>query len=134
MDTTDIRKVIPHDREAEQSVIGSMMLNPDAILAAMDILQAEDFYNRSYGVLFETMVELYSAGKAVDPVILQSELRKKDVPPELGNMEYIADLVGAVPTSANISFYARIVKDKSILRSLLIFPPGAILTGRKRAV
>ncbi len=119
MDTTDIRKVIPHDREAEQSVIGSMMLNPDAILAAMDILQAEDFYNRSYGVLFETMVELYSAGKAVDPVILQSELRKKDVPPELGNMEYIADLVGAVPTSANISFYARIVKDKSILRSLL---------------
>ena len=119
MDTTDIRKVIPHDREAEQSVIGSMMLNPDAILAAMDILQAEDFYNRSYGVLFETMVELYSAGKAVDPVILQSELRKKDVPPELGNMEYIADLVGSVPTSANISYYAEIVKDKSILRSLL---------------
>ncbi len=119
MDTTDIRKVIPHDREAEQSVIGSMMLNPDAILAAMDTLQAEDFYNRSYGVLFETMVELYSAGKAVDPVILQSELRKKDVPPELGNMEYIADLVGSVPTSANISYYAEIVKDKSILRSLL---------------
>ena len=119
MEATDIRKVIPHDREAETSVIGSMMLNPDAILTAMDMLEADDFYNRSYGVLFETLVSLYSAGKAIDPVILQSELRKKDVPAEISNLEYIADLISSVPTSVNIAFYAEIVKNKSILRNLL---------------
>lgn len=116
---TEIKRVIPHDKEAEQSVIGSMMLNSDAIQTAMDILTGDDFYNRSYGILFDTMVELYSAGKAIDPVILQSELKKKDVPSEVSNLEYIADLISSVPTSANVSFYADIVKDKAILRDLI---------------
>ena len=110
MDETIIKRVMPNSLEAEQSVIGSMIMDKDAIVTAMEMLLREDFYHQQYGVLFETMVELYSDGQPVDLVTLQNKLKEKDVPKEVSSLEFVRDLVTAVPTSANIKYYATIVK------------------------
>lgn len=119
MDETIIKRVMPNSLEAEQSVIGSMIMDKDAIVTAMEILLREDFYHQQYGVLFETMVELYSEGQPVDLVTLQNKLKEKDVPKEVSSLEFVRDLVTAVPTSANIKYYATIVKENSVKRKLI---------------
>ncbi len=114
-----VKRVMPHSLEAEQSVIGSMIMDRDAIVTAADLLGKDDFYHKQYGVLFETIVELYNSGAAVDMVTLQNRLREKNVPPEISSLEYVGGLVAAVPTSANVRYYAEIVQEKSILRKLI---------------
>lgn len=114
-----IKKVLPHSTEAEQSVIGSMLMDKDAIVAASEIVSAEDFYEHRYGVLFDAMLELFNEGKPVDLITLQNKLKEKDVPPELCSLEFIRDLIASVPTSANVRYYANIVKEKSTLRQLI---------------
>lgn len=114
-----IKRIMPHSLEAEQSVIGSMMMDRDAILTASEMLVKEDFYHQQYGILFETITELFNSGAAVDMITLQNRLREKNVPPEISSLEYVADLITAVPTSANVRYYAQIVQDKSILRKLI---------------
>ena len=119
MDEALIRRTLPHNVEAEQSVIGSMIMDSDAVVAASEIITAEDFYGSQYGILFQAMVELYSAGKPIDIVTLQDKLSQMDVPAELSSIEFIRDLLVAVPTSANVKYYAKIVKEKSTLRKLI---------------
>ena len=114
-----VKRILPHSIEAEQSVIGSMIMSRDAISVASEIITGEDFYSRQYGVLFETMVELNDEGKPVDLITLQDRLKEKDVPPEISSLEFIRDLITAVPTSANIKYYAGIVAEKSTLRKLI---------------
>ncbi len=118
-DEAILKRVLPHSMEAEQSVIGAMIMDRDAIVSASEILTGEDFYNKQYGVLFETMVALHDAGSAVDLVTLQNKLKEKDVPPEVASPEFIRDLITAVPTSANIKYYANIVAEKATLRRLI---------------
>ena len=119
MEEAVIKRIMPNSLEAEQSVIGSMIMDRDAIMAASEILIAEDFYHKQYGILFEAMLELFEDGKPVDLVTLQNRLKEKNVPPEISSLEYVRDLVTAVPTSANIRHYANIVKEKALLRSLI---------------
>ncbi len=114
-----LKRILPHSIEAEQSVIGSMILDREAIVTASELITGEDFYNKQYGVMFETMVALHDAGNAVDIVTLQDKLKEKDVPPEVASPEFIRDLITAVPTSANIRYYANIVAEKSTLRRLI---------------
>ncbi|MDD3206601.1 MAG: replicative DNA helicase [Lachnospiraceae bacterium] len=114
-----LKRVLPHSIEAEQSVIGSMLIDREAITAATEIVSEEDFYSKQYGILFEAMVELNDEGKPVDLVTLQDRLREKDVPPEVSSLEFVRDLITAVPTSANIKYYANIVAEKSTLRKLI---------------
>ena len=114
-----LKRVLPHSIEAEQSVIGSMILDREAITIASELIFPEDFYNKQYGVLFESMVELNDEGKPVDLVTLQNKLKEKDVPPEVSSLEFIRDIITAVPTSANVRYYARIVAEKSTLRKLI---------------
>ncbi len=114
-----IKRVMPHSPEAEQSVIGSMIMDRDAIVTASGMLSKEDFYQQQYGILFETITELFNAGAAVDMVTLQDRLRAKNVPPEISSLEYVGDLIAAVPTSANVESYAQIVQEKSLLRRLI---------------
>ena len=118
-DEAILKRVLPHSIEAEQSVIGSMIMDREAIVVASEIITGEDFYNRQYGVLFETMVELNDSGRPVDLVTLQDKLKEKDVPPEISSLEFIGDLIRAVPTSANIKYYANIVAEKATLRRLI---------------
>jgi len=119
MDESVIKKIPPHSIEAEQSVIGSMIMDRDAIVVASELISGEDFYNKQYGVLFETMRELNDKGLPVDLVTLQDKLKEKDVPPEVSSLEFVRDLITAVPTSANIKYYANIVAEKSTLRKLI---------------
>ena len=119
MEENVIKRILPHSIEAEQSVIGSMIMDREAIVTASELVTGEDFYNRQYGILFETMVELNDAGSPVDLVTLQNKLREKDVPPEVSSLEFVRDLIAAVPTSANIKYYAAIVAEKSTLRKLI---------------
>ena len=114
-----LKRVLPNSIEAEQSVIGSMIMDREAITVASEIISGDDFYGRQYGVVFDTMVELNDEGKPVDLVTLQDRLKEKDVPPEVSSLEFVRDLVTAVPTSANIKFYANIVAEKSTLRKLI---------------
>ncbi|MDD3186534.1 MAG: replicative DNA helicase [Anaerostipes sp.] len=119
MDEAFIKKIQPNSIEAEQSVIGAMIMDRDAIADVSDIVNADDFYQKQNGVLFESMVELYKEGKPVDLVTLQNKLREKDVPESMKSLEFIRDLIEAVPTSANAKQYANIVKDKATLRKLI---------------
>ena len=119
MDEALIKRVLPHSVEAEQSVIGSMLMDREAIIAASEIITGADFYQHQYGVIFDAMVELFNEGKPVDLVTLQNRLREKDVPPEISSMEFVRDLLNAVPTSANVRHYANIVSEKAVLRRLI---------------
>lgn len=116
---TLIRRTMPNSLEAEQSLIGSMIMDRDAILVASELLLKEDFYHQQYGILFEAMVELFNDQEPVDLITLQNKLREKNVPPEISSLEYVKDLVDAVPTSANAKYYAEIIKDKSLLRRMI---------------
>ena len=114
-----LKRVLPHSIEAEQSVIGSMIMDREAITVASELICGDDFYGKQYGVVFDTMVELNDEGKPVDLITLQDRLREKDVPPEVSSLEFIRDLITAVPTSANIKYYASIVAEKATLRKLI---------------
>lgn len=119
MEEALMKRILPHSMEAEQSVIGSMIMSRDAIIEASEIITGADFYQQQYGVVFEAMVELHDEGKAVDLVTLQERLKEKDLPPEISSMEFVRDLLSAVPTSANVKYYAEIVAEKSMLRKLI---------------
>ena len=119
MEETLIKRVMPNSLEAEQSVIGSMIMDQDAIVTAMEILLQEDFYHKQYGILFDAMIELYSSGQPVDLVTLQNKLKEKDVPQEVSSLEFVGELVRAVPTSANVKYYCNIVKENSMKRKLI---------------
>ena len=120
MDENVIKRIMPHSLEAEQSVIGSMFIDAEAIAAATEQISGEDFYNRQYGVVFDTIVELNNEGKPIDFVTLQDRLRsKEDVPPEVSGLGFLTNLIAAVPTSANIKYYAGIVAEKATLRRLI---------------
>lgn len=119
MEEALIKRVMPNSVEAEQSVIGSMIMDREAIMATSEIIGKEDFYQSQYGVLFEAMVELYNEGKPVDLITLQNRLKKKDVPPEISSLEFVRDLLNIVPTSANVKYYAGIVREKATLRKLI---------------
>lgn len=119
MEEALLKRILPHSIEAEQSVVGSMIMDREAIVVASEIITGDDFYSKQYGILFETMVELNDEGKPVDLVTLQDRLKEKDVPPEVSSLEFVRDLITAVPTSANIKYYANIVAEKSTLRRLI---------------
>ena len=119
MEEALVKRIMPHSLEAEQSVIGSMIMDRDAILTASEQLVKDDFYHQQYGILFETITELFNSGAPVDLITLQNRLREKNVPPEISSLEYVGDLVTTVPTSANVKYYAEIVKEKAVLRKLI---------------
>lgn len=119
MEEAIIKKILPHNIEAEQSVIGAMLMDKDAIMTAAEMISGDDFYQTAYGVLFDAMVELFNEGKPVDLITLQERLKEKNVAPEISSMEYVRDVINSVPTSANIKYYAEIVQEKSTLRKLI---------------
>ena len=119
MEEAVLKRVMPHSIEAEQSVIGSMLLDRDAVVSASELLHGDDFYSKQYGIVFDAMVELHTEGKPVDLIVLQEKLREKDVPPEVSSLEFMKDIMTVVPTSANIKQYANLVAEKSTLRRLI---------------
>ncbi len=119
MEEQMIKRILPHSTEAEQSVIGAMLLDQEAIITASEILVAEDFYNPQFKTLYHAMITLYQEGKPADLVTLQNKLKEQEVPAELCTVEFISGIISSVPTSANIKYYADIVKEKAVLRRLI---------------
>ena len=121
MDTDEkaIKRIPPNSMDAEMSVIGSMMLSPDAILTASEMLTPESFYARQYGIFFRAILEIYNAGKPVDSVTILEKLKEMQAPPEIRNARFIAELIESVPSSTSIRSYAKIVRDNAIKRELI---------------
>ncbi len=119
MDEALIKRIQPHSIDAERGVIASMLMDADAITKASEMLDADDFYQRQYGILFSAMTELNNSGTPVDLITLQEALKSKDVPEELSSVEFLGNLLDAVSTSANVRHYAQIVSDKSALRKMI---------------
>ena len=119
MDDNLLKRVMPHNLEAEQSVIGSMLMDSHAIETATEILTGEDFYAKQNGILFEAMKELNAERKPVDVVTLHAKLAEKQAPEEMQSPEFIRSILDAVPTSANVKYYAQIVYEKATLRRLI---------------
>ena len=124
MEEALIKRVLPHSIEAEQSVVGAMLMDKEAIMTASEIISGEDFYQTTYGVVFGAIVELYNEGKPVDLITLQDRLREKDVPEEIQSLEFVRELLTSVSTSANVKYYADIVAEKSMLRKLIRLTEG----------
>ncbi|MFJ8459974.1 MULTISPECIES: replicative DNA helicase [Lysinibacillus] len=112
-------RVPPHNREAEQSVIGAIFLDPQALITASEILLADDFYQNAHKKIFETMLRLSDQGKAIDVVTVTEELSAKKEIEDVGGLSYLLELANAVPTAANVVHYAKIVEEKALLRRLI---------------
>ena len=119
MEEAVIKRTMPHSLEAEQSVIGAMILDREAILKASEFITGEDFYQKQYGVVFDTIVELFNQNEPVDLVTLQERLRAKEVPEEISNMGFVRKILDDLPTTTNAGKYAEIVAEKSLLRKLI---------------
>lgn len=119
MDESVIKRILPHNLTAEQSVIGSMLIDNETISIASEILTAEDFYQHQYGLIFDAIVSLHNDNQSADVITVQNKLKESNVSPELYSIEFISNIVASVPTSANIRSYANIVYEKSILRKTI---------------
>jgi len=112
-------KIPPQNLEAEMAVLGSMLLDEEAISIAVEALDSNYFYKDHHKKIFEAILQLYNANKAVDLITLTNELKRTNALDEIGGASFLAALANAVPTSANINHYVNIVKEKGILRSLI---------------
>jgi len=112
-------KIPPQNMEAEQSVIGSVFLDKEAIYKVMRILSPNDFYSESHKLIYEVLLDLNDNALAIDLLTVTENLRQKDYLDKVGGVTYIASLPGMVPTSANVEHYAKIVEEKSLLRTLI---------------
>ena len=110
MDEALIKRILPHNGEAERAVIASMLMDPDAVITAAEMITGDDFYQRQYGILFDTIVEMNNKNIPVDLITLQESLKTKDVPEELSSVEFLSDLLNDVATSVNVKQYAQLVR------------------------
>lgn len=109
----------PQNIEAEQSVLGALMLDKDAIIKVADSIRPEDFYRKSHETIFRAMFELYEKQEPIDVLSLSNRLKEKEELENVGGLSYLTSLVNAVPTAAHVAHYANIVKEKKILRDLI---------------
>jgi replicative DNA helicase len=114
-----INKIPPQNIDAEQSVLGAMLLNKDAIYKVMEILKPEDFYRDSHKVIYEAILNLNDKNEPVDMITVSEALRQKGVIEQAGGVSYVATLASLVPTAANVEHYANIVEEKALLRTLI---------------
>ncbi|MEN1966556.1 replicative DNA helicase [Lentibacillus sp. N15] len=127
-----IDRTPPHNIEAEQAVIGAIFLEPDAFSQASERLMPEDFYRASHQRIFETMMRLSDLGEPIDLVTVTTSLSNAKLLDEVGGVSYLTDVAGSVPTAANISYYSKIVEEKSILRRLIRTATDIVTTGFTR--
>jgi replicative DNA helicase len=118
-DAPAFERVPPHNIEAEESVLGSMLMSKDAIAEALELLSEEDFYRPAHRTVFRTVLELYAKGQAVDAVTVSEHLRRDGVLQDIGGAPFLFTLVSGVPTAANAGYYGRIVKEAGTLRRLI---------------
>lgn len=109
----------PHNTEAEQSVLGSILLQPSALISAMEFLQAHDFYRRAHQLIFQSMIDLNEKNEEIDVVTVSNLLETNKQLEDVGGSAYLAEIANVVPTAANIEYYSKIVEERSLLRRLI---------------
>lgn len=114
-----IQRIPPNNLEAEQSVLGAMLLDKEAISISTEIISGEDFYREAHKEIFEAIVEIYEKGEPVDLITLTEKLKTRNTLDAVGGITYLTNLMDAVPTTHNVRYYAKIIEDKSILRRLI---------------
>ena len=119
MEETLQDRIPPHSIEAEQSILGSIFLDPETVVNVLEYLETSDFYRKNHQIIFDAILQLNNRNEAIDVVTIANELDTKNQLENAGGMEYLAELAVAVPTSANVEYYAKIVEEKSILRNLI---------------
>lgn len=119
MDNELVSRVQPSDTIAEQAVLGSMLVDKDAVIAAIEILKPEDFYREDNKEIYAAMIELYGLGQQIDIITLSEQLKLRGTLEKVGDTNYIATLIDNVPTTSNIDSYVKIVEQKSVLRQLI---------------
>ena len=112
-------RIPPHSVEAEQSVLGSILLDKEAMISVSETLVPEDFYKEAHKVIYESMLKLYNSQSEIDLITLTDELRDQGYLDDIGGIAYITSLSTVVPTTSNIKYYVNIVKEKSISRQLI---------------
>ena len=122
MATDEFRKVPPHSIDAEESVLGGILLDNNALDRALELIIAEDFYREAHRKIMRAIMELSERHEPVDLVTLSDALRSRNELQDVGGATYLAELTERVPTAANVAYYARIVKDKAMLRALIGMP------------
>ena len=128
----DLQKIPPHDEEAEQAVLGSMLTDKEAVIAAIEILKPEDFYRDDNKIIYQAIMNNYSKGVPIDIITVKDELTSIEKLAAVGGLEYIASLPDKVPTTANVEKYVKIVEEKSILRALIKTANDLIELGYKQ--
>jgi len=112
-------RVPPHDIEAEQAVLGSMLVDKDAVIAGLEVLKEDDFYREDNKAVFEAIASLYSKSEPIDLITVKKELTENGNFERIGGMEFIVSLPGKVPTTTNVDRYIKIVKEQSMRRKLI---------------
>src|SRR5919206_2916939 len=118
-DVAVAERTLPHNLEAERSVLGAILLHNDAFNLAAEVIDAADFFRDAHRRIFDKMVKLVERGNVIDLITLKDELHRSGELDEVGGPAYIAALVDGVPRSMNVEYYARIIKEKATLRHLI---------------
>ena len=116
----DLSKMLPHNLEAEEALLGAIFIDFDGLLKVVDVVTAADFYNPANGAIFEVMIDLFSKKSPIDLVTVADGLEKRDELEKIGGATYLSKIVNAVPTASHITQYANIVHEKKVLRDLII--------------
>ena len=119
MSSSALKNIPPQNIEAEQSLLGAVLLENEALFRALEIIKTGDFYRESHRQIFQAMLDLYEKNEPADIITVTEVLKRKNKLDEVGGAAYLAELLEKIPTAANIEYYARIVRQKSILRSLI---------------
>ncbi|MEF3401616.1 DnaB-like helicase N-terminal domain-containing protein, partial [Listeria monocytogenes] len=115
----DIGRIPPHSVESEQSILGSILLDKEAIITVTETIKPEDFYKEAHKIIYECMMKLNNKNEPIDLITLTEELKKQGHLEDIGGISYITSLSTIVPTTSNVKYYADIVKEKSVLRKLI---------------
>ena len=114
-----VGKVPPHDIQAEQAVLGSMLLDKDAVIDAIEVLREESFYREDNRMIFSAILSLYAKSEPIDVITVKSELSGNGNFDKVGGLEYLSSLPDKVPTTANVDRYIKIVEEKALTRNLI---------------
>ncbi len=122
-------RIPPQSIDAEQAVLGSVFLDSDSIVEAMEYIDAKDFYRRSHQTIFQIMIDLNNRNEAIDAITVKDQLEQKKMLEDIGGVSYLSELTLSVPTAANVGYYAQIVEQKALLRNLIQTATDIVTSG-----
>ena len=116
---TNLGRIPPYNLEAEQSVLGAMLIEKEVVPIVFEMIKSNDFYKENHKEIYEAMQDLFEKDQPIDLVTITEQLKIRNTLEEIGGLEYLTSIAASLPTTANVRYYAKIVEEKSILRKLI---------------